>query len=254
MPTILVGALLIVLGIALSVLGLLLTQRRFPHSIRQPNSEVAGVFVQVVGVFYAVLVAFLVIVVWEEFQSAKAATEQEGTELVSLYRLARSLPAPTADQIQFQVRHYAEVAITDEWPAMADGQVSLSTTMAMDDLWQAVTGFHPQGEQEAALYGESLQRLHTLTESRQSRLLASRRGLPGFMWALLIGGGVITVAFTYFLSTPSTRAQVVMTVLFTALIVFLLFLVAVMDHPFSGDVHVEPDALRLTLRGIDARP
>jgi hypothetical protein len=244
------GALIVGLSVALSVLGLLLVHRRFPHETRHPNNEVAGFFIAVVGVVYAVLVAFMVIVVWEQLDAARAAAEQEGADLATFIRTARALPDPVGGRIREAAGRYAQAVIDEEWTIMAEGRSSPRAVAAMDEMWQVLTTYEPRNAREEALYATSLDRLDDISDGRQQRLLAARNGLPGIMWALLVGGGIITVAFTYFFSTPSFRAQLVMTAFYTALIAFALYLIAAIDHPFSGAVHVGPEAFELALEAI----
>ncbi len=70
--------LLVVLPTILAVLGTVLVRRCFSLDRLTINNEVAGFKFATVGVIYAVLVAFAVIVVWEKFSDAQAAVVQEG--------------------------------------------------------------------------------------------------------------------------------------------------------------------------------
>ncbi len=67
------------------------------------------------------------------------------------------------------------------------------------------------------------------------------------MWIMLISGGLITVAFSFFLGVENHRSHVFMTVALAAMIAITLYLVFALDHPFAGAVRVEPNAFRLVL-------
>jgi hypothetical protein len=56
----------------IAVVGLWTVQRAVPSSLRREHNDVAGFIYEVVGVIYAVLLALVVIVVWEEHEAAKA--------------------------------------------------------------------------------------------------------------------------------------------------------------------------------------
>ena len=59
--------LVVVLPVLLAVGGLLLVQRLVPPRLRREHNDVAGFIYAVLGVAYAVLLAFVVIVTWETF-------------------------------------------------------------------------------------------------------------------------------------------------------------------------------------------
>ena len=63
---------LIVCAVGLAALaGLMLVQRLVPSQKRRQNNDVAGFIYAVMGVVYAVLLALVVIAVWEHFQKAR---------------------------------------------------------------------------------------------------------------------------------------------------------------------------------------
>jgi hypothetical protein len=238
---------IIIPSVVLSCLGLWVVHRLFPHDIRQQNNEAADFFLSVLGIVYGILLAFVVVVVWQRFETARDMVEKEGNAVASLFHEARALSEPGASRVAEAVRSYVNAVVNDEWPAMAGGQRSSQATKMTDELWDAVTGIEPRDDRENAILGASLQNLNELTDARRFRLLAAQGGLPPIMWVLLIGGGAITVILTYFFSCPNLRAQMMMTALFAASIAFVLVLIAAIDYPFRGDLQVTPEPLQLVL-------
>ncbi len=236
------------LSVALALGGLHLVRRKFPDSARRANKEVAGFFLAVLGVVYAVLLAFVVVTVWERFDRTQAAADGEANQLVVVYRLALALPDPVGPRLRDVAGEYAAAMIEEEWPAMARGQLGPRTGRLNDELWATVTNFEPSTERDRLLQAQTLDRLHEMDDDRRLRQLASQSGLPGVLWGLLIDGAIVTVAFTYFFSSPSPRAQYVMTALYTASIVFVLLLIQVLNFPFRGALTVTPEAFVLALR------
>lgn len=254
MPTILLSLGIIVPSVLLSCLGLWLVNRTFPHDTRQKNNDAATFFIQVLGTVYGILLAFVVVVVWQRFETARDIVEKEGNAVASMFHEVRALPQPGAGRVTEAVRRYVNVVMNEEWPAMEGGQRSAHAMKVTDDLWVAMTSIEPRDDRENTILAASLQNLNELNDARRLRLLAAQGGLPPLMWALLIGGGIITIIFTYFFSSPNFRAQIVMTALFAASIAFILFLTAAIDHPFSGDLKVTPEPLQLALETIASTP
>jgi hypothetical protein len=237
--------------VVLALLGTRVVRRRVPLEVQMEQNEVAGFFIAVLGVVYGVLLAFAVILVWEQFEDARTVAEQEANEVGDIYHLAIGLSDPARSQIQEAALAYANAVIHQEWPLMASRAESPVAWRTLGLLWAPVWQFTPSNPREEAIYGEILQRLDDLNDSRRMRLLASRSRVPALIWSVLIGGGVVTVLFTYFFGLKNHRSQLAMTALYVASIGFVLFLVAAIDHPYAGSISVSPEALELVLQRIE---
>jgi hypothetical protein len=247
MQSLLLSLIVIVASIVLAVVGLSMVHKRYPHPVRKENNEVAGFILAVLGVIYAVLLAFVVIVVWEEFDTARVTAEKEANEVTDIYRIALALPDPTGTSLRTLANQYAQSAIDDEWPAMARGETSPEILRLADRMWLTATQFQATNDHDRLLQEQILSHLGDFNDNRRLRELAVRNDLPTVMWILLIGGAIVTVIFTYFFSAPSILAQYVMTALYTASITFVLLLVSLLRHPFAGGVHVTPEAFETSL-------
>ena len=106
----------------LSLGGLLLVERLVPAQTRQKHNDVAGFIYAALGVIYAVLIALVVIAVWESFQAANETVEQEANAAADIFWLANQLPEPRGTHVQELVRSYAEEVVHREWPLMEQGR------------------------------------------------------------------------------------------------------------------------------------
>lgn len=252
MQTFILGFLVVGLSVLLAHLGLRVVRRLVPLSVLETQHEVAGFIIGVLGAIYAVLLAFVVVIVWGQYGDARANIEREANQLNSLSHLAQGFPDTSRQRLLSAMRAYAQSAIDDEWPAMAQGNSSPRTQTALDELWRAYLEIEPQTNRESALYQESLDHLDELSASRRLRLYASRDDLPAVIQVLLWGGGLITVAFTYFFGVKSVRSQALMTAALAGIVAFILFLILALDNPFHGYVRASPDPLQLVLQRIQS--
>lgn len=244
MPTLILGLLVVGFSILLAHVGLRVVRRLVPLPVLESHHEVAGFIIGVLGAIYAVLMAFVVVVMWNQYDAAHASIAQEANQLNDLARLAQGFSDPTQQRLHELMRAYAQSAIQDEWPAMAHGDASARTQAALDDLWRAYLEIDPQTNRESAIYSGSLDRLNEMSDSRRLRLFASRDDLPAIIQVLLWGGGLITIAFTYFFGVKSVRSQALMTAALSGVIAFILFLILALDNPFHGSVRVSPEPLQ----------
>ena len=68
-----------------AVVGLTVVQRLVPATIRKEHNDVAGFIYAVLGVIYAVLLALVVIAVWEDFGRARDTVEAEANALAEIF-------------------------------------------------------------------------------------------------------------------------------------------------------------------------
>src|SRR5829696_9896715 len=114
---------LIVCGACLAAVGgLIVVQRLVPATVRMGYNDVAGFIYAALGVIYAVLLALVVIAVWEEFGRARVTVETEANALAEIFWLAHSLPEPEGRELQELAHSYAEEVVNQEWPLMEQGR------------------------------------------------------------------------------------------------------------------------------------
>jgi hypothetical protein len=230
--------------VLVSVVGLAVVQRLVPPERREEHNDVAGFIYAVLGVAYAVLLAFVAIAVWQDYKMAQTTAESEANELAGVYFLASRLPEPEGTNVQDLARTYARVVVEEEWPMMERGQTSPRADSLLRQLRLELLQFDPRTKGEQVLYEQGLAQLHDAIDARRSRLLEVREGIPNLLWVVLVLGGVITVTFTYLFGLKSNVAHALMVAALTLLICAILFTIGEFDDPFSGVVEIRPDAFK----------
>lgn len=238
----------------LAVAVALLIRRGIGLERLEINNEVAGFKFAVIGVTYAVLLGFAVIVVWEKFRDAEAAVTEETAAVVILERLSLDMSPAVGQALRTRLTGYMRSAIADDWPAMASGRVRTSTAQALDALYAAAAANPAATPRDAAVFAETLSRLNSLTEARRTRMLLASGATPGVIWAVLFAGAAVTLGFTFFFGVRSAGSQVIMTGMLAVLIFLALFVIVEIDHPFTGPTSIGPESLRTALEGRLARP
>jgi hypothetical protein len=242
------GLFLICLAMLVAVGGLVLVQRLMPTRRRLGHNDVAGFIYAVLGVVYAVLLGLMVVAVWEQWNAAIAATDQEASEVAEVFWLAHRLPQPEGRHLQELARSYAQVVVNEEWPLMKRGKVvSPKAWTILDEIRDDMQGMKPSTDTQQVLYEQGLQQVNDLADARGERLLDAEEGVPAILWVVLIVGGVEVVGFTYLFGLQSTTVHVLMVASLTLVIALVLFSVAALDYPFKGDVRIGPDAFEQVL-------
>ena len=175
------GLFLICLAMLVAVGGLVVVQRLMPARRRLRHNDVAGFIYAALGVIYAVLLALVVIAVWEEYDAASVTVEQEANALAEIFWLGHRLPEPEGSHIQELARSYAEDVIDEEWPLMEQGEAPLMTQMAetpagwtlIDEIRANLQDFQPRTQADEQLYAEGLDQVQRLADARRMRLVAA---------------------------------------------------------------------------------
>jgi Protein of unknown function (DUF4239) len=233
-----------------AVVGLAVVQRLVPPERREKHNNVAGFIYAVLGVAYAVLVAFMLIAVWQDYNTAQTNLESEAHELAGVYFLASQLPESERTNVQDLARTYARVVVEEEWPMMEQGQTSPRADSLLRQLRLKLLEFDPRTRGQQVLYERGLTDLHNAIDARRSRLLEVREGIPNLLWVVLVVGGVITVSFTYLFGLKSNVAHALMVAALTLLICAILFTIGEFNYPFSGVVEIRPEAFREVLHSF----
>jgi hypothetical protein len=234
-------------SIALGVLGLLIVRQIAPPEWLRANNEVAGNYLQTLGSIYAVLLAFVVFVVWQQHNQARDAVEMEANEISDLDRILQGFPEPVKSHVRSHLRGYVQAVVLEEWTAMSHGQVSRSAERSLEEIWLALERMEPHSTREEILFAEALARFNDLSDDRNHRIFGSRLRLPRSMWGLLIADGSLTVASMWLFGLQSFLALALMTGALAGSIAFILYLVADLDNPFWGDWVVTADPIRMAL-------
>jgi len=203
--------LIVVLPTVLTVSALVFLRRRLPIERLQQNHDVATFTFASVSVIYAVLLGFAVIVVWERFHDAENAAMQEAGSVVAVYRLCDGL-GDAGGELRSKLTAYVKSVIDEDWPAMAHGKGSAAAIRALNDVYAAALKADPAGDRApAVVLAEIFHQLDQITQARRERIVSGGGVVPGMVWAVLVVGGVITVASAFFFGTENLRAQLLMT-------------------------------------------
>ncbi len=259
MLTIVYGVLVIGVICLAALAGLELVQRLVPAVSRQQHNDVAGFIYAALGVIYAVLLALVVIAVWEEYQAASDTVEQEANAVAEIFWLAHRLPQPEGSHIQELARSYAQEVVDKEWPLMAQGKPPLMEQgegtpagwLLIDDIRANLQEVEPRTPADEQLYAEGLDQVQRLADARRTRLVAAEEGVPAVLWAVLIFGGVAAISFTYLFGLESTWAHRLMVLTLAAVIGLVLFTIGALEHPFSGGARIGTGAFELILERFE---
>ncbi|WP_282779551.1 MULTISPECIES: DUF4239 domain-containing protein [unclassified Nocardia] len=232
-------------GVAVAVF--LVGDRLRPESWRHEDEESGHSFVlDLVNMFFAAVVAFVVVIAWQEYDNAHAHTVEEAKALIEVHAAAGDLPEAEGTRVRELVRDYTDEVMSGEWAVMAaEGRLSAAAQELLDEVEAAVEAVRSTDPLVVAARADALDALDTVGEARFERALTAEYRMPRFLYLALWLATAMLLCGTVLSGVVVTRRSVIMTALFGLVVGGVILAVYQLDQPFSGANVVPTDAFEL---------
>ena len=196
------------------------------------------------GTTYAVLIAFVVSGVWQNFSDADNAVKGEANALTDLIFLVDSFSGEKTGHIRESARVYVE-SVVERWDLLAcvgrdntpAEEINLDTSSA---LVTAILAIRPADARDVELYGQALDMMGVWLDARRSRLRSAKGNTAGALWGLLIAGAFVLFAFHGMFVTHAWTVWAVLLLGFSFVVGLAFYLIYSLDSPFVGKISAGP--------------
>jgi hypothetical protein len=212
--------------------------RFWPRENRVIHNDLIGWQLGILGTTYAVILGFMLYTVWTNFVDATLNTDLEANALRNVYRLAEGLPPQQRAELEKESRDYADAVINHDWPAMAHSQIPEESHTINRAMWKTLMSVKTASPSEIVAEDHAISELSSLTQHRRTRLLQSAYVLPHIFWAVLLVGGLVTIASASLFGSANPALHTIQVFFFTIFITLVLLAIADVNLPFRGWVHV----------------
>ncbi|MGE5857906.1 MAG: hypothetical protein ACM31K_05425 [Solirubrobacterales bacterium] len=226
----------IVTGVA--ALGVLLmhairrgaTQKKFYEEIERGS----GIFA-FLGTAFAVLLAFVVLEAFQNFNDARSSAETEATDVAVLSRYADYFPADDRDRIVGGLICYGRAVANVEWKTMESGQPSPLVQPWVGAFENGIKQLDPKGAKQTTIFFHMIETDRARGEARRQRLTEAGRSVPGPVWFILILGAALTIGIALLFADRREPffVQGALMAAVCALVTSGLLLVWFLDHPYG---------------------
>ncbi len=240
-PSWLFFVLIITFGSVVAGLATFLFRKYVRLKILRSHNEVTGFLFLAIASFYALLLSFVVFLVWDQLNETHSNVSKEGSSALALYRDIEFYPdSAESKELMTVYLDFVYNVINEEFPNMKLMKPSQKTEESFNLVFNKMEHLNPKDPLQIRLVGEMLGHLHELSTYRELRINSVETEIPPPMWLPMIFGAIITIACAMLLDIEHTRMHVALNAFLSTFICMLLFMIILLDHPYTGSLSVEP--------------
>jgi hypothetical protein len=208
------------------------------------------------GILFALLVGFIAVEVWNNFDKAKTAVATEASALRAVVLLAETLPQEQKSRLHGLINRHIEAAVNDEWPEMAQHRATLSLLpTSLIGALHDVLAMKPANDSERTAQPEMVRALHTALDARRQRIVVSESSVGSVKWVGILLQALCTLVAIAVVHSDNRRASAISLMLFATGIALSVLLIAAYSRPFTGANSVGPQLLEQVIasgKGLSA--
>lgn len=190
-------------------------------------------FVNVVGVLFALTLAFLANDTWNAHDRAVTAVYHEAGGLRSILALSSPLPPAQHQMVRGAVGTYADSVVTQEWPLLAKRQSSEATAQALATLLEVLARPELAQALAPATHGEILQQAVAVRDAREQRISLSQTHVNPLKWLGMAFLGLLTMISIAMVYVDQAKAEILAVALFAAAAAPTAAIVLIQGNPFQ---------------------
>jgi len=218
--------------------------RRFAKPLRFGEMvDYGNIFANAIGVVFALILAFVAVSVWQNYDKVDDGVEKEANALHSIYSNLGAYPEPYSTVTRDKIRQYITQVTGVEWPKLSDAKEDETARRMITEISTEIYSFNPQNSKHLVLHAETTRRMSEYMGLRHDRLLGAKPNLTSPMWITLIGGTLLFLIYLCFFSVPSYLHHAFMISFLAAFIGLVFCLLILYNYPFTEPAAVGHEPL-----------
>lgn len=208
---------LMVLSVLISVLVLFTFRKFCAHLSLKDNHDVSDTIFSAASMLYSLIVAFVMVAVWEDYETQNSYIMQESALLEKVKLETITLEKPLHKEIIKNINLYAESEIAND----PKGYVHLYHLRKLTET--------DDTSSSNALQNISSYVVDTI-EINHMRYSTAQSHIPPFVWFVLLFGSVVTILLTCYFKSEFEYLYII---LIAAMISTCLTVIYILDHPLA---------------------
>ena len=186
------------------------------------------------GILFALLVGFIAVEVWNNFDRAKVAVSTEASALRAVVLLAGTFPEEQKTRIYALINRHIEVEVNQEWPEMVQQRMTLAVLpTALIEALHETLALKAADDSQRAAQSEMVKELHIALDARRQRIVISESSLGTVKWVGILLQGLCTLVAFAIVHSDNRLARAIALTLCATGIALSVLLIAAYSRPFA---------------------
>jgi hypothetical protein len=216
------------------------------------ENNLIGNVLSLYSVMFGLLMGTLAVVTYQNLSDSQKLVDTEATAIAALYRDFQSYPEPERSQLSASLKEYTRYVIEEAWPLQRQGTVPKGGVTRTDSIQKPLLAFEPKTRGQEALHTETLRQFNAFVVARRARLGAVQNAIPSILWWTMASGSLVLMSLMW-LFDASRKALLVLSGIAAFALGSMTGLIALMDHPFRGELSVSSEPYRLVFESLMQR-
>jgi len=194
------------------------------------DNTTTGIFFGAISVLYSLIIAFVIMAEWDDFNGLNDTITQETDKLNGIIAHSSSLPDSMKTTIYDEIEGYCKKVVTREWQMLKkDSTQRPSAIPALRHMLLITEPGNTVQERTLAVIDEDLS---AVSDLRRERLSHTRSQLPPLVWTIMNIGAVLLILFCFFFTASSVIQRSIYLSFLVGLLAMCFSLIYSLDHPF----------------------
>jgi hypothetical protein len=234
MTTTVMCGLFVIIAILIAQAGLWIFNRWKGHyRLLQSSNEVAGILFGCISLIYSLILAFVIVAVWQDYENLDNTIQSETDKLNGIVAHTGTLPPELKKEFCKGIYTYCGEVAQQEWTMRNPDTANRPS--AIPSLRHLLLVTPPQDKMQEKLFDVIDQDLSSVSELRRQRLAHAQSQIPSLVWLVLQAGSITLIIFFYFFNVSSMPLKRVYLSFLTGCIAMCMYLVYMLDHPFNSE-------------------
>jgi hypothetical protein len=201
--------------------------------------------VTVSGTITTVTLAFIIVVMWQDFDNLQHSVNDEAKTINKMMDFAEVLPPADAALLNENLMAYTNSILNDEWEAMRHNKVSQKTSLALKQLQNTIVSLEARTDIPSNYREIMVANLSEIISMRDHRLESLHSLIPPFfstMIVLLLLGLIIVMCLVR--PTREGDTHILTLWLVSGSLGLSFSLLFILDYPFTGSFSINTDAFQ----------